>query len=189
MFTEEGRAWEGSPRDVRGGDGDPLEPERPLAVFLVGGEDSLGPASFGMFGSRYAKEYPQILFVSVGIMDQTVVDAGADGSGNFKGSEEAERLRSRTRQSLSSYLDEARSLGLKAACRVSVSVNAVEEIARLSDEISAAHPRAVYFLGKLVVRKPRWFHRWLYGGTSDSIRRKLERKGRPVTVLPVVVDL
>jgi hypothetical protein len=170
-------------------EGDAFDSERPLAVFLVGGEDSLGPAAFGMFGSRYAQEYPQILFVSIGIMDQAVVDAGADGSGNFKGTEEAQRLRARAREALQSYLDGARSLGLKAACRVSVSVDAAEEIAHLSDEISAAHPKAVYFLSKLVFQKPRWFHRWLYGGTSDAIRKKLEQKGRPVTVLPVVVAL
>jgi hypothetical protein len=189
MITDPPHGADESFRALPSEEGDVLDPERPLAVFLVGGEDTLGPAGFGMFGSRYAKEYPQILFVSIGIMDQAVVDAGVDGSGNFKGSEEAQRLRLRTRETLQTYLDEARSLGLKAARRVSVSVNAAEEIARLSDEISAAHPKAVYFLSKLVFEKPRWFHRWLYGGTSDLIRKKLEQKGRPVTVLPVVVAL
>jgi hypothetical protein len=189
MRTDPSHDFSRLPRSASAEEGDAFDPERPLAVFLVGGEESLGPAAFGMFGSRYAKEYSQVLFLAVGIMNQSVVDSGVDGSGNFKGTEEAQRLRERARESLQSYLDGARSLGLKAACLVSVSVNAAQEISRLSDEITAAHPKAVYFLGKLVFEKPRWYHRWLHGSTSDTIRKHLEKKGHPVTVLPVVVTL
>jgi hypothetical protein len=142
-----------------------------------------------MFGARYAAEFPQVLFVSIGIMNQTIVDAGVDGTGNFKGTEEAQRLLLKTREQLNSFLESARNLGLKADSRVSVSVDAAEEIDRLSDEISAAHPKAVYFLSKLVFKKPRWYHRWLHSSISDDIRKRLEKKGRPVTVLPVVVSL
>ncbi len=166
---------------------EPLDPDRPLAVFLVGGEDPLGPAAFGLFGSRYSKEFPQILFVSIGVMDQTVVDVGVDGTGNFQGTEEAGKLRKKTEETLRPFLESARNLGLKASMRVAVSVNAAEEIGRMSDEISAVHPKAVYFLGKLVFQRPRWFHRLLYGRSSDSIRKRLEAKGHPVIVLPVVV--
>jgi hypothetical protein len=168
-------------------EGAAFDPDRPLAVFLVGGEDSLGTAAFDLFRSLYSREFPQVLFLSIGVLDQSVVDAGVDGSGNFKGSEEADRLREKTQESLRPYLDRARALGLKANGRVSVSVDPPEEIARLSDGISAVHPKAVYFISKLVFQKPRWFHRWLHSSASDSIRRKMEKKGHPVTVLPVVV--
>jgi hypothetical protein len=177
------------PRDESVEEGDSLDPGIPLAVFLIGGEDSLGPAAFRMFCDRYAHEFPQILFVSIGIMDQTVVDAGVDRKGDFKGTEEAHRLWIRTREALRPYLDGAHERELKAASQISVSVNAAEEIDRMSDRISAAHPKAVYFLSKLVFEKPRWYHRWLYGSTSDAIRKRLEKKGYPVTVLPVVVAL
>lgn len=189
MGTEIMKDPQRPPRDVCSEEGDTLDSGSPLAVFLIGGEDSLGPAAFRMFADRYAREFPQILFVSVGIMDQTIVDSGVDRKGDFKGTEEAHRLWVRTRESLRSYVTGAHDLGLKAACRISVSVDAAQEVDRMSDEVSAAHPKAVYFLSKLVFEKPRWYHRWLYGGTSDAIRKKLERKGRPVTVLPVVVPL
>jgi hypothetical protein len=170
-------------------EGQILDPSRPLAVFLVGGEEPIGGAAFAMFGARYGAEFPQVLFVSIGIMNQTVVDAGVDGTGSFKGAEEARRLLVKTREDLTSYLESARNLGLKADARVSVSVDAAEEIERLSDEISAEHPKAVYFLSKLVFSKPRWYHRWLHSSISDAIRKRLEKRGRPVTVLPVVVSL
>jgi hypothetical protein len=170
-------------------EGSPFDPGRPLAVFLVGGEDPLGPAAFDLFRTLYSREFPQILFVSIGVLDQSVVDAGVDGSGSFMGTEEAHRLRKKTLEGLRPYLERAKSLGLRAEGRVSVSVDAAEEIARMSDAISAVHPKAVYFLSKLVFQKPRWFHRWLHRRTSDSIRKKLEQQGHPVTVLPVVVPL
>jgi len=177
-------------RDASDPEVDPFHPDLPIAVFLVGGSnDSLGTAAFDLFQSRYSGEFSQILFVSIGIMDQSIVDAGVDGTGNFNGSEEAHRLRVKTQEALRPYLDRARNAGLKADWRVSVAVDASEEIARMSDEISADYPKAVYFLCKLVFQKPRWYHRWLHSSTSDRIRGRLEKKGHPVTVLPVVVSL
>ncbi|HLY09740.1 MAG TPA: hypothetical protein VKW04_10590 [Planctomycetota bacterium] len=189
MSTDAVRKPEPRLRDASDEGADPLDPDQPLAVFLVGGEDSLGTAAFAMFQSRYAPDYRQVLFVSVGVMDQTVLDAGVDGTGNFQGTKETERLLKKTEDSLRPYIDRARQGGQKARGQVSVSVDVAPEIARLSGEISSAYPKAVYFLSKLVFQKPRWFHRWLYGGTSDSIRNALERRGVPVTVLPVVIPL
>lgn len=189
MAAEADPSPEFRPGHVPDEEGQALDPARPLAVFLVGGEESLGTAAFAMFGARYATEFPQVLFVSIGIMDQSVLDAGVDGTGNFKGTEEAQRLLSKTRENLNAFLESARNLGLKADARVSLSVDAADEIEQLCDEISSAHPKAVYFLSKLVFREPRWYHRWLHSSTSDAIRKRLEKKGRPVTVLPVVVSL
>src|SRR5579862_3668088 len=137
-------------REASEHEGDAFDPDLPLAVFLVGGKEALGTLAFDRFVSLYVREFPQILFLSIGIMDQSVVDGGVDGSGNFEGTREAQRLRKRTRENLRLYLEGARKLGLKVSCRVSVSVDTAEEIARLSDGLSAAYPKAVYFLGKLV---------------------------------------
>jgi len=166
---------------------DRLDAAQPLAVFLVGGDDSIGPASLRIFESHYAKDFSQMLFVSVGVMDYGVIDAGTEGLGTFKGTEEARRLKGKTRLALDPYLAQAHGLGLKGDCRVSVATSAVEEIDALSDEIAKSYPRAVFFVSKLVFQRPRWFHRFLHARTSDSIRQRLEKKGFPVTVLPVLL--
>ena len=168
---------------------DRLDSTNPLAVFLAGGDHSLGPPSLRIFGSLYAKEYPQILFASVGVMDYQVIDSGVEGRGDFKGSEEAKRLKRKTRLELDPYLATAHQLGILADCRVTVATNAVDEIDRLSDEIAVAYPRAVYFVSKLVFRKMRWYHHLLHAGTSDAIRNRLEKKGFPVTIIPVVLPV
>ena len=166
---------------------DHLEANLPLAVFLVGGDHPLGPPSLRIFGNLYGKEYPQVLFVSIGVLDYRVIESGAEGKGTFKGTEEPKILKKRTRISLDPYLAGAHKLGLKADCRVSVATSTVDGIDALSEEIAAIYPRAVYFVSKLVFQKPRWYHALLHAGTSDAIRKRLEKKGFPVTVIPVVI--
>ncbi len=189
MVTSPSNPAGAGPDPLPAHDVDRLDAAQPVAVFLVGGDDSLGPAALRMFGSHYAKEFPQMLFVSVGVMDYGVIDAGAEGMGTFKGTEEARRLKGKTRLALDATLAGAHDLGLKADCRVSVATSAVEEIDGLSGEIARDHPRAVFFVSKLVFQKPRWFHRLLHASTSDAIRQRLEKKGIPVTVLPVLLPV
>jgi hypothetical protein len=166
---------------------DRLDATQPVAVFLVGGDHALGPASIRSFGKLYSKEYFQILFVSVGVMDYAAMDGGAQGQGNFKGTVEAKRLKMKTRLALDQYLASAHELGFKADCRVSVATNAVDEIDVLSGEIAAIYSRAVFFVSKRVFQKATWFHSLLHSRSSDAIRARLEKKGLPITVLPFVV--
>ncbi|HVR85439.1 MAG TPA: hypothetical protein VMU54_14075 [Planctomycetota bacterium] len=168
---------------------DRLEATQPVAVFLVGGDHALGPASLRILGNLYSKEYLQILFVSVGVMDYAAMDAGAEGQGNFKGTVEAKRLKMKTRLALDRYLAIAHQQGFRADCRVSVATDAVDEIEALSGEIAAVYPRAVFFVSKRVFPEATWFHSLLHSRSSDAIRTRLEKKGLPITVLPFVVPL
>jgi hypothetical protein len=167
---------------------DHLEPMEPVAVLLVGGENALGPSLVDLFRSLHAGQYRQILFLSVGVLDYTVLDFGVNALAGFKGSEEAERLRLKTRRSLDPFLGAAHQMGLKADVKVSVSTNAADEIDRLSDDVSRVHPRACYFMGQLIFARKRWYHRFLHGGSGQAIRKRLEKKGLPVKMLPVVLS-
>jgi hypothetical protein len=169
-------------------DPDPLDPRLPLAVLLVGGENELGPLSLQLFGGTYGSDFRQILFVSVGVMDYAVLDAGVDPSRGFEGTEEAGRLREKTRRRLDSYLAAARQLGMKADAQISIATNAVDEIDAVADGIIKRYPKAVFFISKMVFRKKRWFHRFLHGRTSDALRARLEGKGARVKMLPLVLS-
>lgn len=167
---------------------DRLEADLPVAVLLVGGEHELGPKLIDLFRSLHAGQYRQVLFMSVGVLDYTVLDSGVNARTGFKGSEEAERLRHKTRQDLDPYLEAAHQMGLKADVSVSVATSAADEIDRLSGELSEIYPRACYFMGQLILARRRWFHRLLHAGAGEAIRRRLEKKGLPVKVLPVVLS-
>jgi len=166
---------------------DRLDGHQPVAVILVGGDHALGPASLRILGNLYSKEYLQILFLSVGVLDYAAMDGGAERDGSVKGSLEAKQLKRKTRLCLDPYLAIAHQLGFKADCRVSVATNVVDEIDVLSGEIAALYPRAVFFVSKRVFRRPSWFHSLLHNQSSDAIRTRLEKRGLPITVLPFVI--
>ena len=63
----------------------------------------------------------------------------------------------------------------------------MSEIESLSNEIAGIFPKASFFVSKLVFEKPRWYQRLLFGSRSDEIRKRLEKRGFPVTGLPVLV--
>jgi len=167
---------------------DQLDPSLPVAVLLVGGENELGPVSLHLFGNAYGSDFRQILFVSVGVMDYAVLDAGVDPSRGFEGTEEAGRLREKTRRRLDSYLAAAHQLGMKVDVRISIATDPVDEIETIADGIIEKYPRSVFFISKMVFRKKRWFHRFLHGGTSDALRVRLEKKGVLVKMLPLVLS-
>src|SRR5262249_49085008 len=164
------------------------DPSLPLAVFFVGGDKDLGPASLALFAKAYGADYTQILFISIGVMDYAVLDAGVDKERGFEGTEEAGRLRERTRRLLDPLVVQARRLGLKVDLCVSIATNPVEEIDKLSVWIGERFPKAVCFVPKLIFRKWAWIRRLLHGRTSDEIRERLERRGLRVRMLPLVLS-
>jgi hypothetical protein len=166
---------------------DPLDPELPVAILLVGGENDLGPVALQLFARTYGSDFRQILFVSVGIMDYGVLDAGVDPSRGFEGTEEARRLRDKTVHRLGPYIATAHQLGFKADVRVSIATDPVDEIDALGDVILHGFPKSVFFISKMMFRKKRWFHRLLHGGTSDALKARLEKKGATVRVLPLIL--
>jgi hypothetical protein len=165
-----------------------LDREQPTAVFLVGGEHRLEAASLRVFRTTYAQEYRQILFLSVGVYDYGVMDSGV-GDAGYDDPEKAKHLRLQTRLALDPHLAVARDMGLAADCRVGVATDPIEEIDQVSTEIAAAYPRAVFFVTTLVFGRFNWFYRLFHIGTGDAIRKRLEKKGFPVTVIPLVLHL
>jgi hypothetical protein len=167
--------------------GDRLDPASPLAVFFVGGEHPLQARTLPLFKDVFGAGFGQVLFVSVGAADAEWTDAGVLGAGEFKGSEEARRLLLRTRRGLDECLLWARQAGLKADGRVSVAAKVPDECGRLADEIAERHPKAAFFVSKLAFPKRGWLHGLLQGNAADAIRSRLEKRGRPVVVIPVVL--
>jgi len=168
--------------------GGPLDALQPVAVFLVGGGNELGPTALRIFRSMYSKDFRQIVFLSVGVLDYEVLDSGVGGHG-YEDPDKPSHLRAKTRLALDPYLAVAREQGWPADCRVSISTDPVGEIDRLSTELAVAYPKAAFFVSKLVLQRLNWFHRLLRGGSSDAIRSRLEKKGFPVTVIPVVLPM
>jgi amino acid transporter len=160
----------GGPRPV-------LDPKAPTAVLLVGGYGGLGVHALLTVQRTFPGFFKNFVFVSVGVVD----------SASMKGIEEVDRIRLRTQSSLEQYVDLAHRMKLAADCRMEIGTEAVAEAERLCVEISREFPRAVFFAGKLVFQRERWFQRVLHNESAYALQRRLQFDGLNAMVMPVRV--
>jgi len=160
-----------------GADGEQLDRKLPTAVLLVGGYSGLGLHQILAIHRLFPGTYANLMFLSVGVID----------AATMKGVVEVEELRRRTDDGLRRYVDLARRLGFRADYRMSVGTEAVAEAERLCLEVSKEFHRSIFFAGKLVFQKERWFQRLLHNETAYQLQRRLQLAGLNAMVLPVRV--
>jgi hypothetical protein len=78
-------------------------------------------------------------------------------------------------------------MGIPADSRSSMGTEAVSECEELAAKISQEFPRAIFFSGKLIFERERWWDRLLHNETAYQIQRRLQFAGLPMVVLPVRV--
>ncbi len=155
----------------------PLQPKKPTAVMLVGGFSGLGIHSLLTVMKLFPRYFTNVIFVSVGVID----------SATFQGVEEVDRVREETERGLRSYVDLARGMGLPADHRLGMGTEAISEIAKIAGELARDYQRSIFFAGKLIFERERWWDRLLHNETAYQIQRRLQFAGLPMVVLPVRV--
>jgi len=151
------------------------DPELKTAVLLVNGFNGLGLHTFFALLRLFGQTFRNFVFVQVGIIDV----------GNFKGTEEVERLQTAVRDDLERYVRYARSQGLCAESVGAVSQDVANEIVALAPQIVQRFPNAVFFGGQLIFPEDNLFARWFYNFIIFSIQRRLHWLGIPFIVLPI----
>ncbi len=147
------------------------------AVVLVARYSGLGVHSLLALLKTFPKQYKQIIFASVGVLD----------SGNFKGEAEIKSLESEVQADLEKYVLLAHQLGLPAVVRHAIGIDPVAEAEKVCADIAVDFPHSVFFGGKLIFAKEKWFHRFLHNETAFALQRRLQMQGLPMVVLPVRV--
>jgi hypothetical protein len=166
----------------------PRSPEAPLpglptAVLLLCGQSVPGRPLLQMIGRHFAGAFPRILFHDVAIIDYDVLDTRLV---NYDIGREIAWLKEERRMALDGYVDLARGMGLKAECRFSVGTDPVQESAAFCAAFAGSHPRAAFFLGKLVYARERWYHWLLRDHAAETLQGLLERQGIPLVILPIL---
>ncbi len=156
---------------------EPLDRRQPTAVLLVGGFGGLGIHQLLTLQRLFPGHYRNVIFLSVGVID----------AASMKGVEAVDELQRRTEEDLRRYVDLARRLGLRADFRMSVGVEAVAGAQALCVATAREFPRAVFYAGKLVFERERWFQRMLHNETAYQLQRRLQLAGLHAMVLPVRV--
>jgi amino acid transporter len=154
-----------------------IDPLQPTAVLLVGAFGGVGVHSLLSIFRFFPDYFKNVVFVTIGVID----------SGNFKGREELEALEASTKRTVYYYVDLANRLGIASEGIYRIGTDTVDEAEKVCEELARKYPRHMFFGGKLVFHKERWYERLLHNETAFAIQRRLQWKGHPMTVLPVRV--
>jgi len=153
--------------------------EKPVAILLVGGYSGLGRHSLLTLLRMFPHHFSGVVFLSVAVVD----------SESFKGADQLAALEARTRQNLLCYEHYARSLGLPAASMFSVGTEVAVEVEKSAEELSSRYPRALFVAGQLIFEEDTFWNRVLHNETAFMVQKRLQRRGLPMIVVPVRIDL
>jgi hypothetical protein len=156
-----------------------LDPGAKTAVVFVGGYNGLGLHTLFNIPRLFGDSFKNYLFVQVGTID----------AGNFKGTEEIEKLKQHVGEELDRYIRLMRSQGFYAEGFSAIGTDAVEEICDTARKILEKYPQAVFFGGQMVFQKDTFFSRLLHNYTTFAVQRKFYQQGIPFIIMPVRVEL
>jgi amino acid transporter len=154
-----------------------LERKKPTAVMLVSGFSGLGIHSLLTVMKLFPRYFHNVVFMSVGVVD----------SATFQGVEEVDRVRDETEEALKKYVELARGLAIPADYRMSMGTEAVSESEKLAAEVAREYERSIFFAGKLIFERERWWDRLLHNETAYQMQRRLQFAGLAMVILPVRV--
>jgi len=154
-----------------------LDRNAPTAVIMVKSFSGFGIHEVLSIHRLFPRMFRNFIFVSAAVVD----------SGTFKGAQELASLEQETRANLDQYVAWARGQGMAADSRMVIGTETVDSITDLCRGIAEEYPRAIFFMGKLIFREEKWYHRLLHNETPNAIQRRLQFDGLQAIVLPIRV--
>jgi amino acid transporter len=163
------------PKPVELGEPSDLDPNAPTAVISVASFSGFGLHQILSIHKSFPGFFKQFIFASAAVVD----------SGTFKGAEELEALEQTTEGHLRRYLAWSRANNLKADYRMAIGTEAVATMEDLCVTLAEEFPRAIFFMGRVIFREEKWYHRLLHNETPHAIQRRLQFQGIQAMVLPI----
>ncbi len=148
------------------------------AIVFVSGFNGLGLHTLLGAVQLFGGGFGRFVFVQIGVLD----------AGNFKGADEIERLQAFVARESGQYVAFVRARGGEAEAATAVGHEVTIELDRLLPELTARHPRAVFFTGQLVFERETFLTRWLHNYTAFALQRRLFLRGLACAIVPVRVS-
>lgn len=150
---------------------------KPTAAILVGGYSGLGIHTIMAIHRAFPGHFKNIVFLTIAVID----------SGKFKGEDEVQALRENTEAALKKYENLARKLGFCATSKLAIGTEVVDEAEKLCVETAKEFSQTVFFTGKVIFQRERWYHKLLHNQTAFAIQKRLQWDGLTMVVMPVRV--
>ncbi len=154
-----------------------FDPKAKTAVLLVNGFNGIGLHTLFNVIRLFEGIFKNFIFVQIGAID----------AGNFRGTEEIERLQARVKTELDRYVDFTNRHGYYAEGFSSSGIDVIDEIVQIASNVLERFPHAVFFGGQLVFQKDSFLSRWLHNYTTFAAQRRLYQQGIPFVIIPVRV--
>jgi amino acid transporter len=153
------------------------DPRQPTAAVLVGSYGGVGIHTVLNIFRTFPGHFKGIVFISVGVID----------SGEFKGEHAIEELGKRTEEMLARYVELAVGMGVPATSRMALGTEAVSEAEAVSLAVAREFPHTVFFAGKMIFKREKWFHRLLHNETALAVEKRLRWAGKTMVTMPIRV--
>ncbi len=150
-----------------------------VAILMVGGYSGLGRHALLTLLRMFPFHFKGVIFVSVAVVD----------SESFKGADQVTELEKRTRDNLLKYERYAQTLEIKAASAFAVGTEVAVEAEKIAEDLVRRYPKALFVAGQLIFEEDTFWTRALHNETAFMVQKRLQRRGVPMIVVPVRVDL
>ncbi|MFA5056941.1 MAG: amino acid permease [Opitutaceae bacterium] len=147
------------------------------AIVLVNGFNGLGLHTLLGAVRLFGGGFRRMVFVQIGVLD----------AGNFKGTDEIERLRGHVQREGERYVRFVQTRGGEAEAVTAVGHEVLDELGKLVPDLVARHANVVFFTGQLVFERETVFTRLLHNYTAFALQRRLFLRGLPCAIVPIRV--
>jgi amino acid transporter len=155
------------------------DPREPVAILMVGGYSGLGRHALLTLFRMFPSHFKGVIFVSIAVVD----------SESFKGADQVTELEKRTRAHLIRYERYAQTLDLRASSAFAIGTEVAVEAEKIAEDLIRRYPKALFVAGQLIFEEDTFWTRALHNETAFMVQKRLQRRGVPMIVVPVRVDL
>ncbi|MEA2779825.1 MAG: hypothetical protein QOK29_1369, partial [Rhodospirillaceae bacterium] len=161
-------------RTVRVAEPPALQPDKPTAIFLVGGNLGTGMHTLLAVRQLFPDHFANYVFIRVGEVD----------SDTFRHPGELDTLRQRVDESLAEFVNYCQRRRLPATAFGGVAADATAELTALLDEALGQFKHSIVFASQLIFKNESFLTRLLHGQTPLIMQRRLQARGVPMLILP-----
>jgi hypothetical protein len=154
-----------------------FDPKGKTAVLLVNGFTGFGLHTLFNIFRLFGKTFKNFVFLQVAIVD----------AGILKGVSDVINLNTQVTENLNRYVKYVNGHGYYAEAFSSTSIDVIDGVTQVSQDILKRFPNSIFFGGQLVFPKDTFFSRWLHNYTIFAIQRSFYYEGIPVVILPIRV--
>jgi len=155
----------------------PLDTKQPTAVILVGKSAGVAMHSLLNVIRMFPQHFKNFIFLSVGNVDVE----------SFVGHDELEKMRNLVNENLQYFVDYCHQYGMAAEAYAGFGTDTVEELTRLSEQISKKYSNCIFFSSKIIFDHDNFMTRMLHNETALTLQRTLHLIGKELVILPVKV--